>query len=273
MRASKLNATTTILGEILALKEQEVAIAKQRLSLDEIENQISDLPSARPFIGSLRSVISNREPAVIAEIKKASPSKGLIRPDFNPSEHATDYETNGATCLSVLTDVEYFMGADDYLTEVKQTSSLPVLRKDFVIDPYQVAHSKLLGADCILLIVAALPHSQLQELVAYANQIAIDILVEIHDREELYRAMELGNDLIGINNRNLHNFQTSLETTLELKKHIPSDKLIVTESGINSVEDVKLMKSNGIFGFLVGETFMRASRPGEKLKELFFEHK
>lgn len=273
MRVSKLAATKNILDEILAQKEQEVVTAKQRLSLEEIESQIKGFPSPRPFIGSLRSVISNREPAVIAEIKKASPSKGLIRPDFHPSEHAKDFETNGATCLSVLTDVEYFMGSDGYLSEVKQASSLPVLRKDFIIDPYQVAQSKLLGADCVLLIIAALSHSQLHELAAYANQIAIDILVEVHDREELYRALELGNDLIGINNRNLHNFQTSLETTVELKKHIPPDKLIVTESGINSVEDVKLMNSNGIFGFLVGETFMRASRPGEKLKELFFEHK
>ena len=266
-----MGATATILDEILAQKEREVANAKRLLALEEIENQIRGLPSSRPFIASLRSVISNRKPAVIAEIKKASPSKGLIRPDFSPSDHAKDYEANGATCLSVLTDVEYFKGADKYLTEVKQVSSLPVLRKDFVIDPYQIAQSKLLGADCILLIVAALSHSQLQELAAYANQIAIDILVEVHDMGELDRAMELGIDLIGINNRNLHNFETSLKTTLELKKHIPPDKLVITESGINSVEDIKTMYSNDIFGFLVGETFMRASRPGEKLKELFFE--
>jgi len=272
MRVSKLGATKTILDKILAQKEQEVVTAKQLLTLEEIENQIKGFPSPRPFIGSLRSVISNGEPAVIAEIKKASPSKGLIRSDFNPSEHAKDYEANGATCLSVLTDVEYFMGADDYLSEVKQASSLPVLRKEFIIDPYQVAQSKLLGADCILLIVAALSHSQLHELAAYANQIAIDILVEVHDRDELDRAIELDNDLIGINNRNLHNFETSLKTTLELKRYIPSDKVVVTESGINSVEDVEMMNSNGVFGFLVGETFMRASRPGEKLKELFFEH-
>ena len=194
----------------------------------------------------------------------------MIRSDFNPREHAKDYEVSGATCLSVLTDARYFKGSDRYLTEVKQASLLPILRKDFIIDPYQVAQSKLMGADCILLIVAALSRSQLQELVAYADQISIDVLIEVHNKAELDCALDLDNDLIGVNNRNLHNFETSLQTTLELKKYIPEDKLVITESGIHSVEDVELMNANGIYGFLVGETFLKAPKPGVKLKELFF---
>ena len=267
----ELKSQSTILEEIVAQKGREVALAKQTLRFDELENQIKNCFPCKPFIESLRSVILRREPAVIAEIKKASPSRGLIRQDFQPSKHAQDYEASGATCLSVLTDVEYFQGADKYLTEARQMCSLPILRKDFVIDPYQIAQSKLLGADCILLIVAALQHSQLQELAAYATEISIDILVEVHDKHELDRALELESDLIGINNRNLHNFETSLQTSLELKKYIPPEKVLVTESGINSMEDVRIMNSNGIFGFLVGETFMRAPKPGAKLRELFFD--
>ena len=265
-----MGSKSTILEEIIDYKKQAVSIAKQQFSLEYIENQLKGCPSPRSFISSLRSAVANQGSAVIAEIKKASPSKGLIRPDFDPVAHAKDYEVSGATCLSVLTDVKYFKGSDRYLTEVKQASKLPILRKDFIIDPYQVAQSKLMGADCILLIVAALSPSQLQELAAYANQVSIDVLVEVHDKAELNCALDLDNDLIGVNNRNLHNFETSLQTTLELKKYIPEDKLVITESGIHSIDDVKLMKSNGIFGFLVGETFMRAPKPGGKLKELFF---
>ena len=265
-----MGSKSTILEEIIEHKKQAVSIAKQQLSLEDIEDQLKDCPNPRPFTSSLRSAVANQRTAVIAEIKKASPSKGLIRPNFDPIEHAKDYEVSGATCLSVLTDVKYFKGSDRYLTEVKQASKLPILRKDFIIDPYQVAQSKLMGADCILLIVAALSPSQLQELAAYANQVSIDVLVEVHDKAELNCALDLDNDLIGINNRNLHNFETSLQTTLELKKYIPEGKLVITESGIHSIDDVKLMKSNGIFGFLVGETFMRAPKPGLKLKELFF---
>ena len=265
-----MGSKSTILEEIIDYKKQAVSIAKQQFSLEYIENQLKGCPSPRSFISSLRSAVANQGSAVIAEIKKASPSKGLIRPDFDPVAHAKDYEVSGATCLSVLTDVKYFKGSDRYLTEVKQASKLPILRKDFIIDPYQVAQSKLMGADCILLIVASLSPSQLQELAAYANQVSIDVLVEVHDKAELNCALDLDNDLIGVNNRNLHNFETSLQTTLELKKYIPEDKLVITESGIHSIDDVKLMKSNGIFGFLVGETFMRAPKPGGKLKELFF---
>ena len=265
-----MSSKGTILEEIIDHKKQAVSIAKQHLSLEDIESQLKDCPNPRPFISPLRSAVENQEPAVIAEIKKASPSKGLIRSDFNPREHAKDYEVSGATCLSVLTDARYFKGSDRYLTEVKQASLLPILRKDFIIDPYQVAQSKLMGADCILLIVAALSRSQLRELAAYADQISIDVLIEVHNKAELDCALDLDNDLIGVNNRNLHNFETSLQTTLELKKYIPEDKLVITESGIHSVEDVKLMNANGIYGFLVGETFMKASKPGVKLKELFF---
>ena len=265
-----MSSKGTILEEIIDHKKQAVSIAKQHLSLEDIENQLKDCPNHRPFISPLRSAVANQEPAVIAEIKKASPSKGLIRSDFNPREHAKDYEVSGATCLSVLTDARYFKGSDRYLTQVKQACLLPILRKDFIIDPYQVAQSKLMGADCILLIVAALSRSQLQELAAYADQISIDVLIEVHNKVELDCALDLDNDLIGVNNRNLHNFETSLQTTLELKKYIPEDKLVITESGIHSVEDVKLMNANGIYGFLVGETFMKAPKPGVKLKELFF---
>lgn len=265
-----MSSNGTILDEIIDHKRRAVSIAKQELSLEDIESQLKDCPSPRPFISPLRSALANQEPAVIAEIKKASPSKGLIRSDFNPREHAKDYEVSGATCLSVLTDARYFKGSDRYLTEVKQASLLPILRKDFIIDPYQVAQSKLMGADCILLIVAALSRSQLQELAAYADQISIDVLIEVHNKAELDCALDLDNDLIGVNNRNLHNFETSLQTTLELKKYIPEDKLVITESGIHSVEDVELMNANGIYGFLVGETFMKAPKPGVKLKELFF---
>ena len=265
-----MGSKSTILEEIIEHKKQAVSIAKQQLSLEDIEDQLKDCPGPRPFTSSLRSAVANQRAAVIAEIKKASPSKGLIRPNFDPIEHAKDYEVSGATCLSVLTDARYFKGSDRYLTEVKQASLLPILRKDFIIDPYQVAQSKLMGADCILLIVAALSRSQLQELAAYADQISIDVLIEVHNKAELDCALGLDNDLIGVNNRNLHNFETSLQTTLELKKYIPEDKLVITESGIHSVEDVELMNANGIYGFLIGETFMKAPKPGVKLKELFF---
>ena len=261
----------TILNEIIAEKRREISRAKQGLSFSDLEFQIQDCGPLRNFCDSLKSVISVRKPAIIAEIKKASPSKGVIRRDFNPAEHARDYEVNGATCLSVLTDVKYFQGADAYLEEAKAACSIPVLRKDFIVDPYQIAQSKLLGADCILLIVAALQHSQLLELAAYANEISIDILVEIHNREELDWALEVESDLIGVNNRNLHTFETSLQTTIDLLPHIPPGKIIITESGINTTEDIHKIISNGIFGFLIGESFMRASRPGSRLKELFYD--
>lgn len=261
-------ASATILEQILADKAQEVATAKKRRSLADLEAVIREIAPGRPFVQSLADKIHRQQPAVIAEIKKASPSRGLIREDFEPAAIAQDYESNGATCLSVLTDEKYFQGCPDYLIAARNASALPVLRKDFMIDPYQVAEAKAMKADCILLIVAALQQTQMQELAAYANELSIDILVEVHDRDELDRALLLDIELIGINNRNLHTFSTSLDTTLQLAQHIPADKLIVTESGISSAEDVRHMTENGIYGFLVGESCMTASSPGAKLKEL-----
>ena len=263
---------SSILQEIVAHKKGEVSRAKGNTSFSELEMHFGEILPPRGFCDAIRRKIQRKEPAIIAEIKKASPSKGLIRENFEPGKHAIQYEKNGATCISVLTDVNYFQGADVYLQQAREACDLPVIRKDFMIDPYQIAESKLLGADCILLIVAALQQSQLIELAAYAKDISIDVLVEIHNQEELDRAMEIDSDLIGINNRNLHTFETSLQTTLDLACRLPPEKLVITESGINSVADVKLMTDNDIFGFLVGESFMRAPDPGSKLKELFFDH-
>ena len=262
----------TILEEIIEHKLGEIAAAKDRISISELESQFGLVGSTRGFCQALRNKIRAQQPAVIAEIKKASPSKGLIRQNFDAAEHAADYAKNGATCLSIITDQKFFQGSNAFLRQARDACTLPTIRKDFVIGPYQIAESKVLGADCILLIVAALQHSQLAELAAYANEIAIDILVEVHNKEELERALELDTDIIGINNRNLHTFETSLRTTLELASSMPPEKLVVTESGINAVEDVKTMTDNGIFGFLVGESFMRAEKPGTRLKELFFSH-
>ena len=264
--------TASVLDEIIAHKATEVTAAKKNLSLDELEAMLPSADPVRGFVNALKGRITQRQAAVIAEVKKASPSKGLIRKDFDPATHAADYAAHGATCLSILTDVKYFQGANEYLQQGRAACKLPVIRKDFMIDPYQVAESRVLGADCILLIVAALQHSQLKELAAYAKEISIDILVEVHNREELDIALELETELIGVNNRNLHTFETSLDTTLELAKHTPADRLIITESGIHTTDDVQLMMDNNIFGFLVGESFMRAPEPGAKLEELFAGH-
>ncbi|MDD9889515.1 MAG: indole-3-glycerol phosphate synthase TrpC [Gammaproteobacteria bacterium] len=263
-------AASTILEDIIEHKKGEVAAARARMPFSQLESQLSDDLPARGFCQALRDKIKQKQPAVIAEIKKASPSKGLIRENFKPAEHASDYAEHGATCLSVLTDEKFFQGSNDYLQQARAACALPVIRKDFMVDPYQIAESKTLGADCILLIVAALQQSQLMELASYANELAIDVLVEVHNREELERALELDTEIIGINNRNLHTFETSLQTTLDLSATLPPQTLVITESGINTVADVKTMTDNGIFGFLVGESFMRAQQPGAKLKELFF---
>ena len=263
---------STILEQIIAHKQQEIAAAKSRVSLNELEQSFPAMENARGFAAALRERIEQRMPAVIAEIKKASPSKGLIREDFNPSNHARDYQANGATCLSVLTDKKYFQGCTEDLQAARAACNLPVIRKDFMLDVYQIAESKSLGADCILLIVGALQQSQMEELAAYGNEIGIDILVEVHNQQELERALSLNTDLLGINNRNLHTFETNLETTLELARNIPSGKFIITESGINSADDVKLMLENNIYGFLIGESCMRAPSPGAKLHELISSH-
>lgn len=266
MAGSKTNPT--ILETILDHKATEVAAAKRRISQSELEQQFGALAKRRQFQTAMRETILRKQPAVIAEIKKASPSKGLIRADFNPAAHAKDYAVNGATCLSILTDQKFFQGSNDFLQQAKAACELPVLRKDFMIDSYQIAESKALGADCILLIVAAMDQQQLEELAAYANAIDIDVLVEIHNRDELERALQLSTDLIGINNRNLHTFETALQTTLDLLPHIPSGKLLITESGIDSVEDIQKMKAAGVYGFLIGEACMRAEHPGARLKQL-----
>lgn len=260
----------TILEQIIEHKRLEIERARTQVSLPDLMSSLPPADASRGFTRAMGNQIRRQKPAVIAEIKKASPSKGVIRENFDPAALARDFEDNGATCLSILTDEKYFQGANEYMREARAACALPVIRKDFMIDPYQIAESKALGADCILLIVAALGESQLQELAAFANELAIDILVEVHDRQELDRALELNTDLIGINNRNLHTFETNLQTTLDLANSIPQDKLIVTESGINTTADVIRMTSKGIYGFLVGEAFMRASKPGATLKQLMF---
>ena len=262
----------TILEDIIAQKHREIAEGRARVSLSELEREAALVTDKREFIGSLRQRMLARQPAIIAEIKKASPSKGLIRADFEPVQIARQYEAAGATCLSVLTDRQFFQGSNEYLQQARAACGLPVIRKDFMVDPYQIAEAKALGADCVLLIVAALSSAQLGELAAYARSVNIDVLVEVHDEAELETALATGFDLIGINNRNLHTFETSLDTTYRLARLTPPGKLLVTESGINTAEDVRQMIEHGIYGFLIGETFMRAAHPGDKLRELFAAH-
>ena len=257
-----------ILAEILSHKRGEVAAAKTARSLVSIEAELADAPAPRDFAGAVRERIDNGKPAVIAEIKRASPSKGLIREDFDSGRHAVEYSEAGAACLSVLTDEKYFQGSLDHLREARAATELPLLRKDFMIDPYQIAESRLAGADCILLIVAALADTQLAELAACAAELNLGVLVEVHDREELERALLLDCELIGINNRDLRNFHTSLDTTLELLPHVPAGRLLITESGIGGPGDMCMMMDRGVYGFLIGETFMRAPEPGAELRNM-----
>ncbi len=260
----------TILDKIMARKRKEVAERRARVSLHELEQRSAEQEPPRGFAGALQRRVAACEPAIIAEVKKASPSKGVIRADFDPVSIASSYERGGATCLSVLTDIDFFQGADAYLQQARGACALPVLRKDFTADPYQVIEARAIGADAILLIVAVLSDGQLQELAHAAAEAELDVLVEVHDRAELERALELSTPLLGINNRNLHTFETRLDTTLELLPHIPEGRVVVTESGIHSAEDVALMRDHAVHAFLVGEAFMRADEPGEKLRELFF---
>lgn len=259
----------TILNKIIAQKQLEIARDSAVTSLDALEFSAKANNDRRDFIAALRSRIEARKPAIIAEIKRASPSKGLIRADFDPALIATQYESAGAACLSVLTDREFFQGSIEYLQLARAASSLPVIRKDFMIDPYQVAEAKAIGADCVLLIVAALAPLQLQELASYARQMRLDVLVEVHDEAELDIALEAGFDLIGVNNRNLHTFETDLSVSYRLAARLPEGVLLVTESGIHDAQDVQAMLAKGIYGFLIGETFMRAPDPGLKLQQLF----
>ncbi len=258
-----------ILQSILARKVGEIREHSARLSLDELAARCADLPAPRPFADAIEQTIARGDAAVIAEIKKASPSKGVIRADFDPAAIARSYERGGATCLSVLTDVDFFQGADAYLQQARAACALPVLRKDFVIDPYQVYEARALGADCILLIVAALDDAALLELSLLAAELDMDVLVEVHDGAELERALDIPSRLIGINNRNLRTFDVSLDTTLALKDRVPADRILVTESGIATSADVARLRTAGVHAFLVGETFMRADDPGAALHELF----
>jgi indole-3-glycerol phosphate synthase len=258
-----------ILRKILARKVEEIRERSARVSLHELSARIDDASPVRGFVAALESKIAAGHAGVIAEVKKASPSKGVMRPDFHPAEIARSYAAGGAACLSVLTDVDFFQGADVYLREARSACPLPVLRKDFTIDPYQVYEARALGADCILLIVAALGDAALVELAELAGELGMDVLVEVHDGEELERALATPARLIGINNRNLRTFETSLDTTLNLRSRVPADRLLVTESGIVTREDVARMRAADVHAFLVGETFMRAQDPGAELRRLF----
>jgi indole-3-glycerol phosphate synthase len=258
-----------ILKKILSRKRDETAERSAGTRLTDLRLRCTSAPPARGFVKAIQTTIQQGKPAVIAEIKKASPSKGVIRENFDPAAIAQSYAKGGATCLSVLTDVDFFQGADVYLRQARAACELPVIRKDFIIDPYQVYESRAIGADCILLIVAALNDSQLKELSSLAQQLGMDVLVEVHGKDELKRALPLNTPLIGINNRNLHTFETRLETTIDLLPHIPQDRIVVTESAIHAPQDVAFMRQHGVNAFLVGEAFMRADDPGAKLAELF----
>lgn len=258
----------TILDTIMARKVEEVAARQAQVSIAELEAKAA-AQKTRGFESALQAKVGTGQSAVIAEIKRASPSKGIIREDFQPALHAKQYQSGGAACLSVLTDVDYFQGADDYLIAARNACDLPVLRKDFVYDPYQVVEAAALGADCILLIMAVLSDEQAKELQSLATVLGMDSLVEVHDGQELDRALALPSGILGINNRNLHTFETSLQTTIGLLDRIPVGRMLVTESGILTCEDVKLMRDHDIHGFLVGEAFMRQADPGQAMASLF----
>lgn len=260
----------TVLEKIIARKYEEVAERRSRVGLDELERLAAAADPVRGFATALQRRVKAKEAAVIAEVKKASPSKGVLRENFDPAEIARSYEAGGAACLSVLTDVDFFQGADAYLQQARAACSLPVIRKDFMVDPYQVVEARALGADCILLIVSALEDARMAELAAVAAEQGLDVLVEVHDGDELERALKLETPLLGINNRNLHTFEVSLETTLDLLPRVPQDRIVVTESGIFNRADVELMEINQVYAFLVGEAFMRAEQPGAELQRLFF---
>lgn len=261
--------TPDILKKILSRKKAEIKQRKTINSLGDIEKLARDAQACRGFYNAIANRIEQGDAAVIAEIKKASPSKGVIREDFDPIAIANSYAKAGATCLSVLTDVDFFQGSDEHLQQAKEACTLPVLRKDFIIDPYQVFEARAIDADCILLIVAALDDTQMKELADIAVDLKMDVLVEIHNREELERGLMLRTPLIGINNRNLHTFETTLNTTLGLLTDVMDDRTVVTESGIHCKEDIQLMRKNDVNAFLVGEAFMAADDPGGKLKDLF----
>ena len=257
-----------ILQRILATKRAETAAARRLVSIDEIERLARAAPPPRDFVQAIHTKVAAGNTAVIAEIKRASPSKGVLRQDFDPASIARSYEAGGAACLSVLTDREYFQGASEHLSAARAACTLPVLRKDFIVEPYQVLEARAMGADCILLIAAALPAEALRELERLAHSLGMAVLIEIHDASEVATALSLATPLIGINNRNLRTFVTSLRTTLDLLPGIPAGKTVVTESGIRGREDVLQLRKSGVQAFLVGEAFMRAPDPGAALRAL-----
>ncbi|HDN26365.1 MAG TPA: indole-3-glycerol phosphate synthase TrpC [Thioploca sp.] len=264
-----MSKTPNILKQIIQRKVEEIEAHSKQISLRELSHLIANCPPPRGFVEAINARLQLQQPAVIAEIKKASPSKGVLRENFDPVAIAKSYEQNGAACLSVLTDKYFFQGADEYLSQVHETCMLPLLRKDFIIDAYQVYEARAIGADCILLIVAALGDAQLHDLADLATHLGMDVLVEVHDREELERAQSLNTRLIGINNRNLRTFHTQLKTTLELLPWVPKKHIVVSESGIHTPADVALLRQADVHAFLVGEAFMKADDPGVALQNLF----
>ncbi|MCB1734410.1 MAG: indole-3-glycerol phosphate synthase TrpC [Gammaproteobacteria bacterium] len=261
--------TPDILKKIIARKWEEIAERSAQVGIPTLIEQAKQADAPRGFVEAIRRKLIAGHAGVIAEIKKASPSKGVLRADFQPAEIARSYAEHGAACLSVLTDADYFQGDETYLQQARAACTLPVIRKDFIVDAYQVHEARAIGADCILLIVAALEDQQMADLCGLANDLGMDVLIEVHDGEELERMLPLGQALVGINNRNLRTFETTLDTTIELLGRIPGDRIVVTESGILSPDDVATMRAHHVNAFLVGEAFMRAPDPGERLAELF----
>jgi indole-3-glycerol phosphate synthase len=261
--------TPDILNKIVSRKHEEIDEGIKRVPLERMIELASNADQTRGFYNALQSKVKQKQSGIIAEIKKASPSKGVLRENFDPVEIAKSYELGGASCLSILTDRDFFQGDSLFLIKARAAVSIPVIRKDFIVNPYQVYESRAMGADCILLIVSCLKDSELKSLNQLASSLGMDTLVEVHDRDELYRALKLKLPMIGINNRNLKNFEVSLQTTIDLLSEIDDDKLVITESGITSKTDVELMHNHNVFGFLIGEAFMRDSNPGQKLKEFF----
>ena len=260
---------STILDVILARKQEEVAERREHVSLFELKTRAASMPPLRGFADAVEAKVASGQAAVIAEVKKASPSKGVIRADFDPAAIARRYEAGGAACLSVLTDVDFFQGSDEFLRQARAACRLPVLRKDFIVDAWQLYEARVLGADCVLLIAAALDDARLSEFAFIAGELGMDVLVEVHDLDELERALPVPARLLGINNRNLKTFEVSLQATLDLRPMVPADRILVTESGILARADVARMRDAGVHAFLVGEAFMREPDPGAALRDLF----
>jgi indole-3-glycerol phosphate synthase len=261
--------TPTILTKIVDRKREEIAERSRTASLADLKAMSGDIAPARGFVNAIQTKLDQGQSAVIAEIKKASPSKGVLREHFVPADIAKSYEQAGAACMSVLTDADFFQGHEDYLKQARAACSLPAIRKDFLVDEYQIYEAKSIGADCVLLIVACLSQQQLADLTGLSQELGMDVLIEVHDGEELDVALTVDNPLVGINNRNLHTFEVSLNNTYQLLDRIPDNRIVVTESGIHTTADVADMRAHNVNAFLVGEAFMRAENPGDELAKLF----